>query len=472
VAEKTSTRDIVTAAGRLALILVGCAVLAGCASSPGGKKKYMFEEGSRWGKAATRRYNDGDVIPPGGGRAIVGKPYDVDGKTYVPREDPNYDRVGTASWYGIDFHGRDTANGEVYDRQTLSAAHTTLPIPSYARVTNLENGRSVVVRVNDRGPYIGGREIDLSEKAADLLGYKSRGVAKVRVQYVGPASVDGSDQRMLASTLREGGRPSVAADRALIARAEGGTMPATYEKPVMVARLDTPAAPQTRPQLAQTIALAGQPTLPPVRSAQAPAAPAPAPAHAASLAPLPPARPQAAPVQQAQAQHAQPTIPSAILAAVRPNGASPSSAPMPAPRPVQASAAPMPTYAPAPRPTAAAQAHPDDSLPAGWYVPSPTAKRSFAADMPTALAPVFARVDRSETAPMLDLGLYSDVARIEDLRRAFSAYGVVQVRAVDNDGRVRALTLRARDEAAALSALAEARARRTSRAVFVAAGEG
>jgi rare lipoprotein A len=464
VAEKTSTRDIVTAAGRLALILVGCAVLAGCASSPGGKKKYMFEEGSRWGKAATRRYNDGDVIPPGGGRAMVGKPYDVDGKRYVPREDPNYDRVGMASWYGIDFHGRDTANGEVYDRQTLSAAHTTLPIPSYARVTNLENGRSVVVRVNDRGPYIGGREIDLSEKAADMLGYKSRGVAKVRVQYVGPASVDGSDQRMLASTLRDGGRPSVAADRALIARAEGGSMPATYEKPVMVARLDTPAAPQARPQMAQTIALAGQPALPPVRTAQAPMpAPAPAPTHAATLAPLPPARPQAAAPAQAQ-----PTIPSAILAAVRPNGATPT----PAPRPVQASAAPMPTYAPAPRPTAAAQPHPDESLPAGWYVPSPTAKRSFAADMPTTLAPVFARVDRSEAAPMLDLGLYSDVARIEDLRRAFSAYGIVQVRAVDAEGRVRALTLRARDEAAALAALTEARARGTSRAVFVAAGEG
>jgi hypothetical protein len=139
---------------------------------------------------------------------------------------------------------------------------------------------------------------------------------------------------------------------------------------------------------------------------------------------------------------------------------------------VQASAAPMPTSAPAPRPTAAAQPHPDESLPAGWYVPSPTAKRSFAADMPTTLAPVFARVDRSEAAPMLDLGLYSDVARIEDLRRAFSAYGIVQVRAVDAEGRVRALTLRARDEAAALAALTEARARGTSRAVFVAAGEG
>lgn len=465
-AKTNSTRDIVLAAGRLALVLVGCAVLAGCASQPGGKKKYMFEEGSRWGKAAKRRYNDGDVIPPGGGRALVGKPYEVDGKTYVPREDPNYDRIGMASWYGVDFHGRDTANGEVYDRQTLSAAHTTLPIPSYARVTNLENGRSVVVRVNDRGPYIGGREIDLSERAADMLGYKGRGVAKVRVQYVGPASVDGSDQRMLASTFRDAGQPSVAADRVLIARAEGATMPVSSERPTMVARLDPPAPPvrpgsslaALPPARPQNVALATQPILPPVGQA--------APRPAVAAAPMPVTRPQ-------PAQAAPPTIPSAILAAVRPNGA----APTPAPRPVAATMmAPMPAPQPQARPATAAAGHPDESLPAGWYVPTPP-KRSFAAEPMTALDAVFARVDRAETGgvaagPVIDLGLYSDPARLAELSRAFAGYGQVTVAAVDAGGRVKTLTLWTTDERAALAALAEARARGTAKAAILATRPG
>jgi rare lipoprotein A len=123
---------------------------------------------------------------------------------YYPQADPNYRAEGLASWYGEDFHGRLTANGEVYDMHTLSAAHPTLPMPCYARVTNLNNRRSVIVRINDRGPYHANREIDLSGKAAEVLGFRDRGLARVRVEYMGPAALEGSDDRTLLATLREG----------------------------------------------------------------------------------------------------------------------------------------------------------------------------------------------------------------------------------------------------------------------------
>src|SRR5438477_2941561 len=109
-----------------------------------------------------------------------------------------------ASWYGDDFHGRLTANGEVFDMASLTAAHPTLPIPSYARVTNIRNGKSLIVRVNDRGPYHDNRLIDVSNKAAELLEFKSNGVARVRVEYVGRAPLEGSDDRQLVATLRTG----------------------------------------------------------------------------------------------------------------------------------------------------------------------------------------------------------------------------------------------------------------------------
>jgi rare lipoprotein A len=110
--------------------------------------------------------------PKGGGTYRVGKPYTVAGRVYVPEEDTDYREDGLASWYGNDFHGRLTANGEVFDMASLTAAHPTLPMPCYARVTNLSNGKSLIVRVNDRGPYHGNRLIDVSNKAAELLEFK------------------------------------------------------------------------------------------------------------------------------------------------------------------------------------------------------------------------------------------------------------------------------------------------------------
>ncbi len=135
----------------------------------------------------------GQRVPKGGGRYKVGNPYKIGGRTYRPSEQPGYDRVGVASWYGEMFHGRYTANGEVYDMNALTAAHPTLPIPTYARVTNLKNGRSIVVRVNDRGPYAHDRIIDMSRRSAQALGFQRNGTAKVRVQYMGRAPLDGDD---------------------------------------------------------------------------------------------------------------------------------------------------------------------------------------------------------------------------------------------------------------------------------------
>jgi len=115
----------------------------------------------------------------------------VAGRTYVPRHEPDYDKVGIASWYGNDFHGRLTANGEIYDMRSFTAAHPTLPLPSLVRVTNLENGQSIVVRVNDRGPFVKDRIIDLSKATAIHLGLVQRGTGRVRVTYLGPADLNG-----------------------------------------------------------------------------------------------------------------------------------------------------------------------------------------------------------------------------------------------------------------------------------------
>ena len=175
--------------------------LANCASS----NKFASRVDPKYGVSSSPRVVAlGDPVPKGGGTYRVGKPYTVGGRIYVPEEDVNYREEGLASWYGDDFHGRLTANGEVFDMASLTAAHPTLPMPCYARVTNLSNGKSLIVRVNDRGPYHGNRVIDVSNRAAELLEFKGNGVARVRVEYVGRAPLEGSDDRQLMATLRTG----------------------------------------------------------------------------------------------------------------------------------------------------------------------------------------------------------------------------------------------------------------------------
>ncbi len=160
---------------------VGLLLLAGCASSHSGKTS------SRHSSNSTAVAELIAPAPNEGGYYHLGKPYMVAGRTYVPAVNPHYSAVGLASWYGPDFHGRHTANGETFDQNAVSAAHPTLPLPSYVRVTNLGNRKSLVVRVNDRGPFAGNRIIDLSRKAAQILGFYSQGLAKVKVEYVGGA---------------------------------------------------------------------------------------------------------------------------------------------------------------------------------------------------------------------------------------------------------------------------------------------
>lgn len=109
-------------------------------------------------------------------------PYEIDGVLYVPEADPDYDEVGIASWYGPTFHGRRTANGETFDMNRVSAAHPTLPLGTRVKVTNLDNGRSTILRINDRGPFVDRRLIDLSRRAAEILGFRREGLARVRVQ--------------------------------------------------------------------------------------------------------------------------------------------------------------------------------------------------------------------------------------------------------------------------------------------------
>ena len=147
----------------------------------------------------------------------IGDPYQIDGVWYYPAVDYDYDETGIASWYGADFHGRRTANGGVYDMNALTAAHRTLPLPSLVRVTNLENGRSMILKVNDRGPYARGRIIDLSRRSAQLLGSLKKGTARVRVQILARES------------------------RQLAARLTGKATVATMGTPITVDRLPKPA---------------------------------------------------------------------------------------------------------------------------------------------------------------------------------------------------------------------------------------
>ena len=147
----------------------------------------------------------------------LGQPYQIAGRWYYPEFDPNYDKVGVASWYGVPFHGRATANGEVFDRQSLTAAHPTLPLPSIVRVTNLANRRQLELRVNDRGPFVGERLIDLSQAAARELGFEREGIARVRVEFVSLAEAKGVPPRARQPAPRREPPPAALAGTLLAA---------------------------------------------------------------------------------------------------------------------------------------------------------------------------------------------------------------------------------------------------------------
>jgi rare lipoprotein A len=314
-----SSQATLKAAIRIAGVTCAALAVANCSQAP--QKTSSRTVDPKYGVYASPRVvADGQPVPKGGGREIVGKPYQVAGQTYAPRHNPNYSRVGTASWYGSAFHGRLTANGEIFDRDSVAAAHPTMPLPSYARVTNLRTQRSMIVRVNDRGPYHGNRLIDVSERAAEALGFRHHGTAQVRVDYVGRASTNGSDDRLLMATLRTDGSPAtLSSGRVMVAEApaapsaprESIAFRSTEQQLNPVASFfgwnAAPAAAPAPSRVASTVPVAAPATAAvsapaPVRVANVPLPPerpfdlgtipqAASPVRANSLAMLPPARP-------------------------------------------------------------------------------------------------------------------------------------------------------------------------------------
>ena len=265
-------------------IVAATSTLAGCANQTAQHYSHGHEYFSqaKYGHASPKVVADGEPVPRGGGQYLIGNPYRVAGHVYYPRENASYSAVGMASWYGAAFHGRRTANGEVYDMASLTAAHPTMPLPSYARVTNVGNGYSVVVRVNDRGPFSSGRVMDVSSRTADVLGFKGVGTARIKVDYVGPAPLEGSDDSMLLASLRTDGAPA-----SLIG----------YSAPVMVASNAPPPEPAPPAELPRPARREAPSPPEPVRVTAADPEPAaedspPAPIRQPHFAvPLPPARP-------------------------------------------------------------------------------------------------------------------------------------------------------------------------------------
>jgi rare lipoprotein A len=189
-------------------------------------------------------------VPAAAGIYKIGNPYQQDGIWYYPHEQPDYDETGIASWYGAEFHGQRTANGEIFDSKALTAAHRTLPMPVNVRVTNLDNGRSLIVRVNDRGPFARGRIIDVSERAADLLGFRLQGTARVRVTYMGRALLPGgqpAEETPPEIAMAVPAAPTAKVDSSALNIVPG----ATVAPPVQVGEL--PAPPPTTLQPAPPI---------------------------------------------------------------------------------------------------------------------------------------------------------------------------------------------------------------------------
>ena len=199
----------------------------------------------------TKVLSDLGRTPVAPGRYKVGKPYQIKGVWYYPKEDWSYVETGIASWYGPNFHGKQTANGEIFDQNAITAAHKTLPMPTAARVTNLENGRSLVVRVNDRGPFVHGRIIDLSRRSAQLLGFERQGTARVRIEIL-----PGESRRLISET-------GTAIPRDLASISGGGITPVRFA-PRPAAAAPVAPAPAAAPRASVSVSSIGGATSGPV----------------------------------------------------------------------------------------------------------------------------------------------------------------------------------------------------------------
>jgi rare lipoprotein A len=215
-----------------------------------------------------------------GGTYKVGKPYQVRGQWYYPAEQPDYDETGIASWYGDAFNGKPTANGEIFDMNALSAAHKTLPLPSIVEVTNLDNGRSMQLRVNDRGPFVDNRIIDLSRGAAAELGVLRPGLARVRVRYVGRGDIPGQGRVTIARATPPPPAPVLPppTPAAPLAPEPAPVVEMAKAEPTITQTELAPleAQPQAAPPVVET---AAEPVAPPVAEAPVQMAPAPAPSY-------------------------------------------------------------------------------------------------------------------------------------------------------------------------------------------------
>jgi rare lipoprotein A len=251
---------------RHGILVAGALILAGCAETQlaihAAKTVINAQtpENTSGSTAGTPGKTSSGVPIGGGGVYKVGKPYDVAGVRYYPKEEPGYSTTGIASWYGEPFHGRRTANGEIYDMNELTAAHKTLPMPVYVRVTNLENGRALVLRVNDRGPFVNGRIIDISRRGAQLLGFSRQGTAKVRVEVIDTPQ---DENRVLArSKITDEERQSVkAVPQGNVEVAELAPPPGVAVSPAPLSPVTTeqPAGPVSPAEGVKQTAVAGNP---------------------------------------------------------------------------------------------------------------------------------------------------------------------------------------------------------------------
>ncbi|WP_337995582.1 septal ring lytic transglycosylase RlpA family protein [Oleispirillum naphthae] len=236
-----ATARNIPASGVAALLITGAValMLSGCAEST-----LVAHTAKTFGGAMEEE--------PSGGGYKVGNPYQIDGIWYTPKEDYRYVEEGVASWYGPDFHGKRTANGERYDMHALTAAHRTLPMPSLVRVTNLENRRSAILRINDRGPFARNRILDVSKRAADALGFIGQGTARVRVEILAEESI------ALKERLQRGDSDFASApvQVASLAPAGGGSVQRSELLPPVSAAPVARAAPAvaTQPMVAQPVA--------------------------------------------------------------------------------------------------------------------------------------------------------------------------------------------------------------------------
>jgi rare lipoprotein A len=277
---------------RVALVAGTALVVANCSQQKFASNGRAVDP--KYGVVASPRVvGENEAVPKGGGRELVGRPYVVAGRTYVPSDKPNYVREGLASWYGTAFHGRLTANGEIFDRYSIAAAHPTLPLPSYVRVTNAENRRSMIVRVNDRGPFHGNRIMDVSERVAEALNFRQTGTARVRVEYVGRASLAGSDDTKLLATLRTDGMPAAfPGQRAVMVADAGDVTPGPVQRQALAFRDTLPPRPEYPEEAAEAeeITPARRPAAAPVVVAAALGAPVVMEPRSSGV-PLPPERP-------------------------------------------------------------------------------------------------------------------------------------------------------------------------------------